>query len=402
MADLSAAAAAREHAVCQATHKEQARAWNRWKEWLAGIENRDDDFLDKLSIHERHIMRGGFAAAVRRGQFSKERDKELGEGTVRASVDYVSQTFRARNRRDPRHDDEGHLAHVLQRQFRGYKNQDSAERPQHAISATVLRTIFSLRQSPIDEAIAQLLIGAFFFAMRSCEYCNVTGSRRTKLLTLGNLRFLTGKKELHHKDDNLSQADTISITFEFQKRDTRNDIITMPRSGDPILCPVKAWAFLTQRILAYPGCTSSSPVNTAIFENRILTLSATTVLQKLRSATALIGKDSLGFEPAEVGLHSLRSGAAMAMYLAHVPTCTIMLIGRWSSDSFLRYIRRQVQQFSTGVSEQMLTNQSFYTIPEVNIIDPRTTNNSQSFASRNKFGRDAQRHASTLRFALFT
>ena len=44
----------------------------------------------------------------------------------------------------------------------------------------------------------------------------------------------------------------------------------------------------------------------------------------------------------------------MAMYLNEVPVYTIMLIGRWSSDAFLRYIRRQVQQFSAGVSARMI------------------------------------------------
>jgi hypothetical protein len=70
------------------------------------------------------------------------------------------------------------------------------------------------------------------------------------------------------------------------------------------------------------------------------------VIVSLRVACATIGSAQLGFELEEIGTHSLRSGAAMEMYLAGVPVYTIMLIGRWSSDAFLRYIRRQVEQFS--------------------------------------------------------
>jgi hypothetical protein len=44
----------------------------------------------------------------------------------------------------------------------------------------------------------------------------------------------------------------------------------------------------------------------------------------------------------------------MAMYLASVPVYTIMLIGRWSSDAFLCYIRKQVKLFSKHVAKQML------------------------------------------------
>ena len=48
----------------------------------------------------------------------------------------------------------------------------------------------------------------------------------------------------------------------------------------------------------------------------------------------------LGFSGAEVGTHSIRSSLAMALYLAKRPISTIMLLGRWSSDAFLLYIRR--------------------------------------------------------------
>jgi hypothetical protein len=52
----------------------------------------------------------------------------------------------------------------------------------------------------------------------------------------------------------------------------------------------------------------------------------------------------------------------MAMYLAGVPVFTIMLLGRWSSDAFLRYICKQVQKFSKGVSQKMISNERFFTI----------------------------------------
>jgi hypothetical protein len=50
----------------------------------------------------------------------------------------------------------------------------------------------------------------------------------------------------------------------------------------------------------------------------------------------------------------------MEMYLAGVPLYTIMLISRWSSDAFLRYIRRQVERFSKDVAQKMLTQLSLF------------------------------------------
>jgi hypothetical protein len=61
----------------------------------------------------------------------------------------------------------------------------------------------------------------------------------------------------------------------------------------------------------------------------------------------------------------------MAMYLAGVPVYTIMLLGCWSSDSFLRYIRKQVKEFSNGVNQKMLTNDEFFTIPSLPNDDTR-------------------------------
>jgi hypothetical protein len=62
------------------------------------------------------------------------------------------------------------------------------------------------------------------------------------------------------------------------------------------------------------------------------------------------------------------------MYLTGVPVFTIMLIGRWSSDAFLRYIRRQVLQFSAGVSKCMISTESqdFFLLPDFDPEHPRT------------------------------
>ena len=124
------------------------------------------------------------------------------------------------------------------------------------------------------------------------------------------------------------------------------------------------------------------------------------MLQKLRSAARALGEEKLGLHPSDIGTHSLRSGAAMAMYLAGVPTFTIMMIGRWSSDAFLRYIRKQVEQFSHNVSCKMIRNESFFTTPDFNPVvsrhDTRTPNDPLVFATQNN-GRVAPLRA---RFAL--
>ena len=91
----------------------------------------------------------------------------------------------------------------------------------------------------------------------------------------------------------------------------------------------------------------------------------------------------LGFTGKDVGTHSIRSSFAMALYLSKRAISTIMLLGRWCSDAFLLYVRRQVQEFSAGVSADMVSQDTFFTIPDLDEhdqLDPRSRN-PQSFAN---------------------
>ena len=90
----------------------------------------------------------------------------------------------------------------------------------------------------------------------------------------------------------------------------------------------------------------------------------------------------------------------MAMYLDEVPVYTIMLIGRWSSDAFLRYIRKQVEQFSHNVSRRMIKNQFFMHVPDlaprVSILNPRQRNCRDNFQTRSNMGSGLSRISATL------
>jgi len=235
------------------------------------------------------------------------------------------------------------------------------------LTGSVIKELISLALTSLEKAMSELFTGAFFFAMRSCEYLKVAGKRRTKIVTLKNVRFFKGRKELNHSKDKLDKADSVSITFELQKRDAKFDTVTHHRSKDKTICPVIIWAKIIKRIRSYPKSSDNTTVNTFRDKNTIIhQITGAQLLKQLRRAAQAIGHEVLGFYPDQVGLHSARSGAAMAMYLSGVPVYTIMLLGRWPSDAFLRYIRKQVKEFSKGISEKMIINEKFFTIPTTN------------------------------------
>ncbi len=76
----------------------------------------------------------------------------------------------------------------------------------------------------------------------------------------------------------------------------------------------------------------------------------------------------------------------MAMFLAGVPVFQIMLLGRWASDAFLRYIRKQVKEFSSGISQKMITQENFFTIPSVDIDQSKNKDKGLHYASQHNIG----------------
>jgi hypothetical protein len=364
LADLSAAQSTAKGAVVKGTDDKQIRAWNRFQTYLHSIGIQSDPFLDDFSRDQKIKILSAFAQSIREGRFGfKKLLKPIKSESVRASLDCVAQAFKLADRADPRLDREHKLAFLLQRQLRGYSTTDEPPSPQPAMTASILRKFYKIAISAFDKALCELFIGAFFFAMRSCEYVQVSGPRKTKLLTIRNISFYRGKRQIPHDDPLLQMSDCVSITFEQQKRETKGDIITQHRSNDPILCPVKIWSKIIRRLNSYKSSDPNTTVNTYFHKDSTThKFTGQELLKRIRIAAETIGSDKLGFPPEQLGLHSARSGAAMAMYLAGVPVFTIMLLGRWSSDAFLRYIRKQVKEFSAGISQMMICQDNFYTI----------------------------------------
>ena len=399
-----AAQTASQQAVTEGTHQKRSRLWRWYLEFLMWIELAHNPFLDGIPPHHQRRIIRAYLNAYRVGRFSSTLDPGTRTlGTVRDALDAVVETFRANQRESPAHDRTGGLDFLFQRLFKGYKNDDPSVKPQKALTPSLIRKMSNLCQSNLDTACTQLVTGAFFFAMRSCEYSSVSGpKRRTKLLCIRNIQFYRNHQRLRHDDPNLGLADCIAITFEFQKNDQRDETVIQYRSGDPLLCPVRSWSAIVQRILGFTGTTQDSPVNLYLTpDGTIHCVSSTDVLDRLCLTARLMGEGQLGLQDKEIGTHSIQSGAAMAMYLSGVPAFVIMMIGRWSSDAFLRYIRRQVQEFSYGISSKMLLSNEFFAIPSARSNDPRTSGASNNFSGRGlPLGLTAQSHSNQPAFSL--
>jgi len=219
--------------------------------------------------------------------------------------------------------------------------------------------------------------------------------RRTKILRLRNVRFFRGVDQLGHDHRELEFADCVALTFERQKKDKKMDTVTLMASQDARLCTVRAAAAIVRRIRKCPGLSQDSPISTVIVNGHLEEVTSTHMIHALRDAVGVIGEVKLGIKKEDVGTHSIRSGAAMAMYLGEYPIFMIILIGRWSSDAFLRYIRKQVLEFSQNVATRMLSCQNFRHIPDIHMRiqqdDPRIRNHPDNAETRRDVGGDSHR-----------
>ena len=118
----------------------------------------------------------------------------------------------------------------------------------------------------------------------------------------------------------------------------------------------------------FTGTTSITPVNTVWVERHKTTITSQMTTNSLRAGTLSFDEERLGLPHKEVGTHSIQSGFAMKLYLAKVYPKTVMIMGRWASSAFLRYICIQVRDISKGISTLMKNNHAFYTIPEIEVV----------------------------------
>ena len=258
---------------------------------------------------------------------------------------------------------------ILQREFRLFKNTDPEEKHQKAIPISVISELIHRYGTDLEQATGKLATIGIFFAMRSCEYLKVTkpDQRRTEILRLRNIRFFQGVEQVGHDHKELESANCIALTFERQKKDKKIYTVTLMVSQDARLCPVRASAAIVRRIRKYPGSSQDSPISTVKVNGHLKQVTSTHMIHALRYAVGAIGEVKLRIKKEDIGTHSIRSGAAMAMYLGECSVFMIMLIGCWSSNAFLRYIRKQVMEFSQNVAKSILSCQNFRHIPDIHM-----------------------------------
>jgi hypothetical protein len=203
----------------------------------------------------------------------------------------------------------------------------------------------------------------------------------------------------------LKFVDCVSITFEHQKRDEKNNMITQESSGDSVLCPVRFAARLVWQIWSYKGTDSNTHISAYISNRKVDHVTSNQVINSLKDVVSAMGESCLGISKTDIGTHSIRLGVATAMYLGKCPVYTIMLVGWWSGNAFLHYIQEEVMEFSHNISKKMLSFKHYQHIPNfdhrISAHNPTVWNNPNNAKTRRNVGGDTSRHSRLPAFTQF-
>eukprot|EP00957_Ditylum_brightwellii_P121727 9283207-Ditylum_brightwellii.AAC.1 len=110
--------------------------------------------------------------------------KGIQGGTAQATINNVAATFSACGKDGPARDTTGKTHLDINQQLRGYRKEDPPPRQEKALPVVVYRWILCHAKTKEELARAHLLAGAFFFAMRSCEYSKLGGSEERRTITI--------------------------------------------------------------------------------------------------------------------------------------------------------------------------------------------------------------------------
>ncbi len=128
---------------------------------------------------------------LRKGRFLQLANAPPASKTVHGAINHVAASFRSHVYPNPSLNEHGSLDWNLSCQLRSYKLADPKEWKQKAIPLNVISLIAQGASTAKQRVVAEVIIGAFFFACQSCEYLQVQNPcmKQTKILTLDNIKF---------------------------------------------------------------------------------------------------------------------------------------------------------------------------------------------------------------------
>ena len=361
--DLLTAQEAVKSGVSAGRAKGYDTAWDLWEKFCDKLAV--DPFLEESEDKVEYLQI--FAVQLREGKIAPQ-GNPLRARSVEDYVRGVAQTFLGLGHPDPRLNSDRKMDFRIKRLWKAWGKEDPPPHRVKPIPLSVIRKIAeSAHNGPSErrQAIADMIVIAFFFLLRPGEYTyGGRGRSRSQPFRLKDVQFFQGTRRIDLttcSELELQLASFSTLEFDDQKNSVRGEVIGLGQSGDLLICPVKA---LLRRVLYLRrhGADPDTPLAT-LFQDTARGVSAQMITKEIREAVRVLGPENLGFNPSDVTARCLHAAGANALLLSGVDGDIIRLIGRWRSDEMLRYLHVQAAPLMAHYSARMLLSSNYRMIP---------------------------------------
>jgi len=182
---------------------------------------------------------------------------------------------------------------------------------------------------------------------------------------LGDMKFFALDQQvlLDQLEMSKDQITLVSLTIENQKSGQRGETMSHHAlcSGGTFCCPAKA---VVARAIDLVQMKATNDTLICAFQELVAlpwqhVRSSHIVCAVKDVVTALRLPKKKGFLLSKIGLHSLRAGRAMELYLNKKMALEIQCAGHWTSNTFLEYIHSQLDVSSLGLAKAMANDIPF-------------------------------------------
>ena len=296
-----------------------------------------------------------FAVALRQGRFHNGR--QVSGSQIESTLRSCAQCMVSRGLKDPRRSTPGNhnLDYAISSFLRQCKKKDPPAKPQQALPSSTIKWLVSrFAKGPLKRirVAVHLIVVAFFFLLRVGEYTPSAKPRQTIPLRKKDIKLWRNHKVLPSDSplEVLFTTDAVTINLANQKNGKKNDTLHHSSSKCPGFNPVESMAYLIHELHGLPATT---PIGTYKTGHTTEQVTPDTIRTLIQIGAAGDNLPSRGYSFDRIGSHSLRSGGAVHLKLCGYADLTIKKLGRWSSDTYLRYIQSQIGELTMGIAADM-------------------------------------------------
>ncbi len=356
-----------------------ATAQNRkthWENWTAYVRPLGlDPLIQGIEYTTRVRALTGFAKQVRQGKYGW--GKHVATETVVGAITAVGQEVALVCGQNPTKIVRSEtLLPRLSQIFDGWRKEDPPTSKQLPVEADVPELLVERGRdrsaTPLDQAIGDLALIAFYYLLRIGEY-TVKGTRNKTKQTVqfkyeditffkknaaGKLRCLP----CNAAPSLILTADGATMKLDNQKNGWKGVCIFHEANGEVYLCPVRA---LGRRYvhIRQNGGTTKTMLSSYWSKGIRADVTAERVSKALKSAaTELQYPTKKGIPIFCTNAHSLRSCGANALSLSGYSNTQIQKMGRWHGATFKEYIREELACYAHNMSRDMTQKFKFVNI----------------------------------------